>query len=355
MKVTSQEHKHMYLACFSLVLVSVLALLLLSSGEASITGMITANTTLSTLAGTEQENQNPSPNVPEQATLEQALDALQQAERNLEEMKEFGMGTTLIEDTLLLAERTLVGTHPETLYKAITQDRSNQEILYLEEILQVHKETPVYELQKQDFAKVILLAQEISNIKKKALHVQDQYVLLQEKEKVFQEKKIDTSEGVSFMNQSMRAFKEERYDEAQSKLEEADLALNRARTELGRVKSVAKFSKNFVVRNWWQIVIVLAVLAGISPRAWKTYQHYRNARKVQDLRTELESLNELMKKIQTDYFNTKKIAKATYDIRLEKYRKRIHEIKHTLPVLEARLKGKKKGKIKEKFGLQVRK
>jgi len=62
------------------------------------------------------------------------------------------------------------------------------------------------------------------------------------------------------------------------------------------------------------------------------------------LRIELGSLQKLMEKTQTERFKEGNISHSTYEIRMEKYNERLNEVKQTIPVLEAMLKG-----IKEKW------
>ena len=48
-----------------------------------------------------------------------------------------------------------------------------------------------------------------------------------------------------------------------------------------------------------------------------------------------------MKKTQEERFKKGKISELIYDIRMEKYNKRLNEVKQMMPVLKARLKKKK--------------
>jgi hypothetical protein len=64
-------------------------------------------------------------------------------------------------------------------------------------------------------------------------------------------------------------------------------------------------------------------------------------RKIHGMRIESKVLLGLMKKAQTERFKENKISGLVYNIRIKKYEERLGIIKEDLPILEARLSGKK--------------
>ena len=64
----------------------------------------------------------------------------------------------------------------------------------------------------------------------------------------------------------------------------------------------------------------------------------RLQKKVRKLKVEHNVLNDLIKDAQTKRFKEGKMSALVYNIKVEKYKSRMSEIKETLPVFEARLK-----------------
>jgi hypothetical protein len=62
-------------------------------------------------------------------------------------------------------------------------------------------------------------------------------------------------------------------------------------------------------------------------------------RKINHLKLETKKTKELIKRLQKECFIDKKISTSSYKEQAAKYEERINEIKQTLPVLEAELKG----------------
>jgi predicted RND superfamily exporter protein len=158
---------------------------------------------------------------------------------------------------------------------------------------------------------------------------------------------------VRLLEEAKISFKEERYDEAEAYLKEAELKLEQASTEYKRVKGLLKLSKNFFQKYWWQIILILIILGSIAKPTIKKVRMSLARKKAVALRSELQTLDRLMKKAQEDCFKNKKITEATYKIRMDRYRKRLAEIKHTLPVVEAIARGEKKS-IKKESGQKRR-
>ncbi len=178
--------------------------------------------------------------------------------------------------------------------------------------------------------------------------------MVESKEEDYRKDKIDTSEGLGILEEAKKSFEEERYDEAEAFLKEADLRLDKASSESKRLKGLINLSKGFFVKYWWVILglIVLGVIFG--PGVVKKVRKKLAKKKLLELRMELQTLNRLIKKAQEDRFKLKKLTKASYGIRVDRYKKRMTEIKHTIPVLEGILGKKVKKKVKKRGVLEIK-
>ncbi len=125
--------------------------------------------------------------------------------------------------------------------------------------------------------------------------------------------------------------------DANEMLDEAKDEINKESKERIRLKTVAVLSKNFFIRNWLLILIVVLVLALITPTGFhKIRKKYLNS-KIKSLNLDLKKTLELIKALQKECFIAHKINTDTYHDRVLKYEERIAEVKHSLPILRARL------------------
>ena len=63
--------------------------------------------------------------------------------------------------------------------------------------------------------------------------------------------------------------------------------------------------------------------------------------KISKIEVEVSALRGLIKKVQIARFKKGELSKLVYNIRMKKYNERLGQINQELPVLKARLKGKK--------------
>jgi hypothetical protein len=341
--------KEVYLLCTLLLVISLSAIILLRPSVLSSINSFTGTVVLEETEIKSKFQYIPPKNI----TKKGALDALLQAEDDLEVMNNSNFTVYFIKDTLLKAKRAFIGDNYNYLIKEIDETEDTTKKAYLEELLEEARKTPNYEIERLDYSKVFELTQLIAFKKEQAYRILDTISILEKKEKEYSEDKLDTLQSIELIKEAKVSFKEERYDEAEAYLEEADIKLEKSSSEYQRLKALLELSKNFFVRNWWQTLLVIAVLSAITPPLIKIIRKRSAKKKLETLKLELQTINKLMKKAQEDCFRDKKITESTYKIREERYRTRTTEIKHTIPVLEGIISGEKKKKQKkvEKKGI----
>jgi len=276
-------------------------------------------------------------------TRENTLNSLMIAEKDIEDMSNFNLSTYFVRDLLLKAKRSFIGGNTSLLNEDIKKEKDLLKKAYLESLLIVFRETPVYEIEKLDYSETIKLTRTINLKKQEAYDILDALNLLKEKEKSYRER-IDTSKILELIEQAEISLREERYEDAESYLKETDTKLEESNLQYYKIKTLINSSKNFFVRNWWQSLSVLLLIIIITPFLLKKIKIVRTKNRLNSLRTELKKLDDLIKSLQKDYFEGSNISKNTYEIRMNKYRERINEIKHTIPVLESIINGGKKPK-----------
>jgi len=139
----------------------------------------------------------------------------------------------------------------------------------------------------------------------------------------------------------MSAFSLDQLDEADVYLKEAGAEADKLNREYMRISFLTNLGRNFFVRYWWQISVVLIILGVSTPFIFKKIRRSLWKRKLANLRLELLKTNELIKKLQKECFIDGLITTKVYQDRAEKYADRITEIKQKMPLIEALLAGKK--------------
>lgn len=246
---------------------------------------------------------------PEKISPEAASKALQEAYQEIEEMKKLNFTITFVSD---------VYSEAEASYK------------------------------QSNYTNMFQMTQLISYIKKEKIEFLDRVELIKQKEQELQQEGIDISEGKVILEQAMNSFVQDQLAEAEQLLEQANRELDQAKQERSRLKELADLSKSFLIKYGWQIILIIIILGLLSYPAVKTIVKKRRKQKLEQLRTELNKTQELIKQLQKTCFVDKKMTTQTYQSKVAKYEERIAEIKHTIPVLEAQLKGQKAEPNKEK-------
>jgi len=330
----NNHEKHMLIICTFLLAISLLGIIVLNP---NITGLVILGQTESEFNYTEPEN----------ITEDIVLDSLLEAEENLNEMIGFNLSVYFVNDNLLRAKRTFVGDDPSVIRQMIGKEQDAKKKSYLQSLLAVYSETPVYEIELMDYSESLRLTHLIVFKKQQAFNIKDLISLEKEKEKKYRDDEVDTSESFALIEQSEQAFSEERYDEAESYILEADLKLEKSISEYERFRGTLERSRNFFVRYWWQIILFLAILAAISFPATKMIRKKLSKNKLENLRLEQDVINDMIKKAQKECFVDKTISEDTFKIRINRYKSKLARINHTIPVLESIVSGEKK-KILEK-------
>lgn len=193
----------------------------------------------------------------------------------------------------------------------------------------------------ENYEEVFKITQLIRYTKDQAFRLLDLVSILEKKESEYSKQKVNTSLALEYLIQGKQSLKEERYNEAEAYLKETELKLESAKAETTRIRGLINLGKGFFTKYWLYILLIIIFIIIISPYVYRYYIIKKSKTKLNNLKLELKILNNLLKKTQEDAFKTRKLSMSTYKIRSERYKEKITKIKHTIPVLESLIRGKK--------------
>jgi hypothetical protein len=196
------------------------------------------------------------------------------------------------------------------------------------------------------------IAQEIMGLKEKAFAILNK---INEAEKIIEDVEsqgLDTSEAENLLDQGINKFNINDYEEANTLLQDSIKKAERIKASslmFGVInKSQLKFNMIiFLKAYWWLISIILLILIIFGSTLYDVLYIRMLNNKISSLKKEQQTILNMIKQYQEDYFKKKKLSKESYDVAIDKYQERMLKIKETIPVLESKLKNKEK---KNKFG-----
>jgi len=366
-----EQEKSMYAIYFIILVICVFSLLSLKPGSFSITGYAVADTrNLAPIIAEEKPYIDYANISVENITQELALNAILQAEKDMQEMQEQGFGIVWVNDTLIEAKKYFEGEN----YTALLGDIKGIEDLERRE----KARSLLIEAQKKigvpvDYKKVLEKTKAINERKKRSyeiidyiraaeLRIEETEVKLREEllSSIFRgsitgaavvdtgnlthmaEDGLDMTSASELLDKAKIEFKEERFEDTINLLNDVEPKINEIKAENTVAKTAYRAGKettiNFIKEYYIAIIAGLIIITSIFLLFYNRVMVRILKRKIHDMNVEEEVLMDLIKKAQSDYYSKGIIPKQNYEIKLSKYKERILEIKHQLPVIQARLK-----------------
>lgn len=197
-----------------------------------------------------------------------------------------------------------------------------------------------------NYSDVLVYTETIKEREKQAYEISD-LISIYESQIKDAKLNLDVGEAEFLLSQAEDAFREDRYEEAFSLLEQTQASIENIVRQGAVANSVASGIKNFFLRYWVYIVIGLILLGVLSLLFYHKLRIKHLSKKIKKLKAEQIVVTDLMKKAQEERFNQNKISGLVYNIRMKNYNDRISDIKEQLPVYEkilAELSRKQKSK-----------
>ncbi len=249
----------------------------------------------------------------------QVAELLNQAERDISEM----------------AEKNISINRVDEIYQEASQLYSAQ--LALEE-----------KGGKENYKLVIKRTSEISSIKKVALEANDELKIFKE---TFHEAVRDAnlSEMQEEYNQIILSFNEERFEDTLELINKGYSRMSEIQSSQTAVNAVylatSRTIKNFFINHGLKIVIIFFATLLFALVFQNNMKKLMKRIKLNNLITQKEAINTLLKNIQKDYFKIKKLSEGEYTIKLKKFKELIRDIDRQVMILKEELfKIKKKNK-----------
>lgn len=237
-------------------------------------------------------------------TRESSYQAIQEAEKWIEEMVSLGFGVSYANDTLQEAK---------------------------------------IEYEKGNYLAAETLAKYVKTIKESAIRVNK---LIDEVEKkIYQAQKmgINVSYGKRLFLSGIGEFQNERYVVAEDFLRKAlnEIETREAEFYMKRLSERKWDWMKFVKRNWFLILIAGSGIVIFSFVGYRWIKIKKIVKKLRKLEREKENLKTLIKEAQLAYFRDKTISKSEYEHTIKSYQERLVRIKKDIPVLCKVLEGLK--------------
>jgi len=248
-----------------------------------------------------------------QVSRKEAQLAINLSEEYLQDMLDAGFSATRVNDTLMEAKQ----------------------IFTAQSVLEDTKGTPNYEL-------VIEKTDEIAEIKKDAFDMYDEINAL--------ELTLTELEGINktaiedILNKAKQEFQDERYKKVEGLIEKAYEKISEEQAFSTKVafffETTQKNIVTFFMSNWIIItssaIIIIVFLFLFHGELSKG----RIRRKIKKLDIRKDVLNQMIKKLQHEYFELGKISEETYKVKLKKFEELMRDIERRKPLLREELESK---------------
>jgi len=208
--------------------------------------------------------------------------------------------------------------------------------------------------EKADYSSVIAKANSIGEIKKDAFETHDALRALDLK---LEEagKSQDMSAAIEIFNEAKREFEDERYEQAREAIDRCYEKINELQATFTKIKAIYEASTKtlagFFARNYKLIIAIILVALVLYFTFKNKVAIYLVNRNIQRLQLEKETLTEMMKKAQFDYFQKGAMPESMYNVRVTKFGELTRDIERRLSIERLELEDikKRKGKRAEKI------
>lgn len=196
-----------------------------------------------------------------------------------------------------------------------------------------------------DYTKIIDSCNNIERIKSLAYQAKDEIFVLNKEYLEFKTKSkdysIDTSEVDILMKNLNQSIDDERYENV---IEQIPIISNKM-TEIESSATAFKLYYKTASRGVRQIIqdnlIILIIIFVLLIASLIVYKFYLKRKiiekKIRKLEIEKKALQEMIKKIQREYFEENKMAEGEYNIRTKKFAELIRDIERQIPLYKEQL------------------
>ena len=263
-------------------------------------------------------------------TKEMAETALSSSILTINEMRDNNFSIGFVNDTLNEAQKVF----QQVNYAEILRNSSSTSL----EKSQAENILKLVSWNNLSYSDVLVYIREINLRKEQAFKIYDTISIYYIKIAEYEKQLVNVNESRILLTKASMSFYEDRYEEAESLLQQVNLDLETKKSELTLLNTLTRSTKNFIQLYLSYILVGLFILGVISFFLVKLVSCMQIKKKIKRLNAEEQVLIELIKKTEEERFKEEKISGLVYNIRIKKYKDRLNEIKQNLPVLKSRLK-----------------
>lgn len=239
------------------------------------------------------------------ASITEAREAIDNAEKIVQEMAEFNFSTIFVNDILLSAKE---------------------------------------DFKKKNYDSVLEKTRTIEARKEKAYEISDSLDSIEVRIEELTEMNLDASEIREILEDAKREFRFENYDEADRLISKAFDEISDTEAKQTILKARYEAAKNRVIAffiNYKEYVIITTVISVImGVIIFKIITGIRIKNELRSLRLEKSVMEDLIKETQKDRYQKNAISKKVYQLTMSKYKDKIREIEKGILILEKKIKEK---------------
>jgi hypothetical protein len=192
-----------------------------------------------------------------------------------------------------------------------------------------------------NFSLVIEYCSEISQISRSAFQARDELSALQRFYEESLSKEMNTSIIDATIAEIEGEIRSERYEKVTPLVDEGYTQIINIKSENTALNLVyqttSKTIKSFFYNNWKYLSVGLGALLFLFLLFKNTLSQWWIRRQIDSLESRKDTLKDLIRQTQKDYFEGGKISEATYTIRIKKFGELIRDIDRQIPLLQEQL------------------
>ncbi|MEK6850695.1 MAG: hypothetical protein AABX85_03920 [Nanoarchaeota archaeon] len=256
---------------------------------------------------------------------------------------------TIVENKTDIAVKLLTNTSIEARDALLQSEKDIQEmqrknisILRVNETFQEAQQ--IYEAQLSlekdgrlaDYKIVLRATKSISQVKDSALKARDELKIFREAY-VDAGKTYDLSSMQADYNEIEKSFSEERFEDTLSLIDGGYAKISEIQSSQTAFnlyyEATSKTLKKFFEDNWPKMLIIAVLIVIALILSWTMIKKLRIRSKLKNLNLQKATLYGLIKKLQYNYFETKKISEGEFSVKLEHFKEMLRDIDRQIPLL----------------------
>jgi hypothetical protein len=189
-----------------------------------------------------------------------------------------------------------------------------------------------------DFSLILPYCNDIKQIRELAFEARDEYSSLKKFYDISITSEMDTSEVDIIIAEIESEINSERYEKVSPLIDSAYEKISEVKASYTALNlfytSTTSSLKRFFQKNWVSIIVVVSILLVLFLIFNRQIKKKIIANKIKNLELRRETLQELIKKTQRDYFQHGKLSEGNYNIRTKKFAEFIRDIDRQIPLLK---------------------